>query len=292
MTGIWQEGGLVPIRVARLLVSLMAVALVALGGSACSEGYVVSGTNPTPSAEPVGPLSGPLEVFASAPLTEALTDAKGKLAASDPKLALTFNFSDGPGLVTQIQGSTAGQGSATGQGSAAADVFASTDQADMQQLTAANLVEVPSIFARDKLQIVVVAGNPKKITTLADLGRPDLKVALIDAGAAAGKYTKVALDRKKIVVKPKSAPADAKAALLAITSGQADATVVYKTDMALAAGGQVEGVAIPDGDNVVALCRVAVLKNAHNKAAAQAFADYLVNGDGQALLAAHGYLAP
>jgi molybdate transport system substrate-binding protein len=277
-------GGFMLIRVARPLVSLAAVALVALAGSACSEGYVVSGSNPSPSAEPVGPLSGPLEVFAAAPLTEALTDAKGKLGASDPKLALNFNFSDGPGLVKQIQGNT--------PGSTAADVFVTNDQADMQQLTAANLVSVPSIFARDKLQIAVVAGNPKKITALADLARPDLKVALIDAGTAAGKYTMVALDRKKIVVKPKSAPADAKAALLAVTSGQADATVVYKTDLALAAGGQVAGVAIPDQDNVVALCRIAVLKNAHNKVAAQAFTDYLVNGDGQAVMAAHGYLAP
>lgn len=269
------------VRVARPLASLAAVALVALAGSGCaSEGYVVSGTNPSPSAEPAGPLSGPLEVFAAAPLTGALTDAKGKLGASDPKLALNLTFDEGPALVKKVQANTA------------ADVFASTDQADMAQLTAANLVEVPSIFARDKLQIAVVAGNPKKITALADLARPDLKVAIVDAGTAVGRYTQVALDRKKIVVKPKAAPADAKAALEAITSGQVDATVVYKTDMALAAGGQLEGVAIPDGDNVVALCRIAVLKNAKNKAAAQAFADYLVNGDGQALLTAHGYLAP
>lgn len=267
-------------RVARPLVSLAVLALVTLAGSACSEGYVVSGTNPTPSAEPPGPLSGPLVVFAASPLTDALQDAKGKLAASDPKLTLNLNLSDGPGLVKQIQANTA------------ADVFASTDQADMQQLTAANLVEVPSIFARDKLQIAVVAGNPKKITALADLARPGLKVALIDVGTAVGKYTKVALDRKKIVVKPKAAPADAKAALQALTSGEVDATVVYKTDMALATGGQLEGVSIPDGDNVVALCRIAVLKNAADKVAAQAFADYLVNGDGQAVMAAHGYLAP
>lgn len=93
-------------------------------------------------------------------------------------------------------------------------------------------------------------------------------------------------------MKAKSAPADAKAALLAVTSGQVDATVVYKSDMALATDGQVAGVTIADGDNVVALCRIAVLKNAHNRAAAQAFTDYLVNGDGQAVMAAHGYLAP
>ena len=76
----------------------------------------------------------------------------------------------------------------------------------MQQLVAANLVDVPSVFARDKLQMAVPTGNPKKITKLADLARPDVKVALIDPGVAAGKYTKVALDRQKIVVKPKSAP--------------------------------------------------------------------------------------
>lgn len=100
--------------------------------------------------------------------------------ASYPKLALNFNFSDGPELVKQIQGSAAGQGST------AADVFASTDQTDMAQLVAAKLVDVPSIFARDKLQIAVATGTPKKITTLADLARPDLKVALIDAGVPSG----------------------------------------------------------------------------------------------------------
>jgi molybdate transport system substrate-binding protein len=268
------------IRVARSLTSLVAIVLVALLGSACSEGYVVSGSNPTTSEAPPGPLSGPLAVFAAAPLTETLQDAKGKLAASDPKLALNLTLSDGPGLVKQIQGN------------AAADVFASTDPADMQQLVGAGLVNVPSVFARDKLLIAVATGNPKKITKLADLARPDLKVALLDAGTATGKYTKVALDRQKIVVKPKSAPLDAKAALTALSTGEADATVVYKTDMALATGGAVLGVAIPDGENVVALCRIAVLNAAPDKVAAHAFADYLVNGDGQAVIAAHGYLPP
>jgi len=271
----------VRIRVARPLTVLVAVALTALAGTACSEGYVVSGSNPTPSAEPPGPLSGPLVVFAASPLGETLQDAKGKLATSDPKLSINLNLSDGPGLVKQIQ-----------QKPSSADVFAATDQADMQQLVAANLVDVPSVFARDKLQIAVATGNPKKITKLADLARPDVKAALIDAATATGKYTRVALDRQKIVVKPKSAPADAKAALLAVSTGEADATVVYTTDMALVTGGAVLGVAIPDDQNVVALCRVAVLKAAPNRVAAKAFADYLVNGDGQAVFASHGYLAP
>ena len=268
------------IRAARPFLTVAAIVLVALLGAGCSEGYVVSGSNPTSSEPPPGPLSGPLAVFAASPLTDTLQDAKGKLAASDPKLALNLTLSDGPGLVKQIQENSA------------ADVFAATDQADMQQLVAARLVDVPSVFARDKLLIAVATGNPKKITKLADLARPDLKVALLDAGTAAGKYTKVALDRQKIVVKPKSAPPDAKAALTAVTTGQADATVVYKTDMALATGGAVDGVAIPDGENVTALCRIAVLKAAHNRVAAQAFTDYLVNGDGQAVIAAHGYLPP
>jgi molybdate transport system substrate-binding protein len=268
------------VHVARAVTLLVTGSLVTLLSSACAQDYVVSGTNPSASAAPAGPLSGPLVVFAAAPLSDALQDAKGKLASTDPKLALNFTFSDGPGLVKQIQQNTA------------ADVFAGTDQADMQQLVAANLVELPSIFARDKLQITVSTGNPKKITKLADLARPDVKVALIDAGVATGKYTKVALDRQKLVVKPAAAPADAKAALLAVTSGQADATVVYKTDMGLATGGAVMGIAIPDDENVVALCRIAVLKAAHNRAAAQAFADYLVNGGGQAVVTAHGYLPP
>lgn len=267
-------------RVARRSASLAAIVAVALLGSACADNYVVSGSTPSPSEAPPGPLSGPLAVFASTPLTETLQDAKGKLAASDPKLALNLTLSDGPGLVKQIQQN------------ASADVFAATDQADMQQLVAAGLVDVPSVFARDKLVIAVATGNPKKISKLADLARPDVKVALLDAGTATGRYTNVALDRQKIVVKPKSAPPDAKAALTAVTTGEADATVVYKTDMGLASGGAVFGVEIPDGQNVVALCRIAVLKATHNRTAAQAFADYLVNGDGQAVLTAHGYLPP
>jgi molybdate transport system substrate-binding protein len=224
-------------------------------------------------------MTGNLNVFAAASLTGAFNDAKPKLVVANPGLNLTYNFAGSNTLVSQIQ-----------QG-APADVFASADQKNMQTLVTAGLVDTPVTFAKNKLQIAVAAGNPKGITSLADLAKPDVTVVLCGQGVPAGDYTRQVLAAKNITVTPKSLETDVKSALAKVTSGEADATVVYVTDVT-AGGSKVEGVTIPDADQPDISYPIAVVKATKNPSAAQAFVDSAVSGVVQQSVEAAGFSAP
>jgi molybdate transport system substrate-binding protein len=258
-----------------------------LVGVAVTFGLVAAGCGSSGSTKSAAPttattasqLTGSLTVLAAASLTEAFKDAKTKLTGSHPGLAITYSFAGSQALVQQIQ-----------QG-APADVFASADTKNMDKLVAAGLVDAPKTFARNRLEIAVAPGNPKHITGLADLARPGLKVVLEDPSVPAGNYARQALTKLNVTVHPVSNPLDVKSALLTVTSGEADAVVVYVTDV-MSAGAKAQGVPIPDGQNVIATYPIAVVKATKNQAAAQAFVDSMVSGDGQQVLQARGFLAP
>ena len=224
------------------------------------------------------PPSGGVSVFAAKSLTEALTASATALQAEGPNVHVTFNFAGTQALVQQLQ-----------QGSPA-DVFASADTANMAKVHAAGLVDAPVTFARNTLEIAVAKGNPKHVTALADLGRPDLLVVLADPSVPAGKYAQEALRKATTSAQPKSLELDVKAALAKVAAGEADATIVYATDIK-AAPSSVTGVAIADEHNVIATYPVAVVKAAKNKRAADAFVKFLVSNRGQAVLRDHGFLA-
>jgi molybdate transport system substrate-binding protein len=266
-------------RLLRLpIVVAVTLGLVAAGcGSSTNtkSAPTTAATTPTTTSA----LTGSLTVLAAASLTEAFNDANTKLTAGHPGLSLTYSFAGSQGLVQQIQ-----------QG-APADVFASADTKNMGKLVTAGLVDTPKSFARNKLEIAVAPGNPKNITGLADLARPGLKVVLEDPSVPAGNYARQALAKLNVTVHPVSNPLDVKSALLTVTSGEADAVVVYVTDVK-SAGAKAQGVAIPDSQNVIATYPIAVVKASKNQAAAQAFVDSMVSGDGQQALQARGFLAP
>src|SRR3954470_9999912 len=178
-------------------------------------------------------LTGPLTVFAAASLTEAFNDEKTALGSTKPDLSLTYSFAGSQALVQQVQ-----------QG-APADVFASADQKNMQKLVAAGLVDPPKVFAQNKLEIVVAPGNPKHVTGLPDLARSDLDVVLEDPSVPAGNYSQQALTAAGVTVHPKSLELDVKSTLAKVTSGEADAAIVYVSDVK-SAGSKATGVAIPD----------------------------------------------
>ena len=222
-------------------------------------------------------LTGGLNVFAAASLTGAFNSARSTLTAANPSFNVTYNFAGSNALVAQIQ-----------QG-APADVFASADEANMQKLVAAGLVGPPVTFARNKLEIAVASGNPKQITGLADLAKPGITVVIEAVGVPAGDYTRQVLATKGITVTPKSLETDVKSAVAKVTSGEADATVVYATDVA-AAGTKVTGVPIPDADQPSITYPIAVVKATKNPSAAQAFVDSAVSGAVQKALEASGFL--
>jgi molybdate transport system substrate-binding protein len=260
-----------------LLMGFLALAAAACGSSSKSSGSSPS-TSPTSTTTPK--LNGSLNVFAAASLTEAFTDEKESLAPTHPGLALTYNFAGSPALVTQIKNG------------APADVFASADQKNMKKLVDAGLVETPKTFAGNKLEIAVAPGNPKHITGLADLEKSGIVFVLEDPSVPAGNYARQAFAKAGLPApKPASNELDVKSTLAKLTSGDADAVIVYVTDVK-AAGSKVEGVDIPDSQNVIATYPIAAIKASKNLTAAEAFVDEIVSGSGQQALQARGFLPP
>ncbi len=238
-----------------------AIVLVAAAISGCAAGAA----NARPG----------LTVFAAASLT-------GPLQAAGPDFAdarLTYDFGGSQQLVAQLEAG------------APADVVATADQATMQQLTAAGLVDLPMTFARNRLEIVVAAGNPRQINSLTDLARRGLRVVLAAPAVPAGRYGRQALDRAGVVVHPVSLELDVKSVLAKVVLGEADAAIVYATDVR-AAGAKVAGVPIPDVENVTATYPVAVVRASRHAAQARAFVTFLVSGPGQRALRAAGFLGP
>jgi molybdate transport system substrate-binding protein len=224
--------------------------------------------------------TGSLTIFAAASLTEAFDDAKADLETTAPDLSVTNNFAGSQALATQIE-----------QG-APADVFASADEKNMQRLQDADLVDAPQVFARNKLQIAVQPGNPKNIQSLADLQEPGVILVLADASVPAGNYARQAFEKAGLPEpQPASNELDVRATMAKLTSGEADAVIVYVTDVK-AAGDKVEGIDIPDEHNVIATYPIAVVKETGNRAAAEAYVEEMVSGSGQQALQAHGFLPP
>ncbi|HZT67999.1 MAG TPA: molybdate ABC transporter substrate-binding protein [Acidimicrobiales bacterium] len=232
-----------------------------------------------PSATPTTAASATaIDVFAAASLTGASTAATTALAASAGVRA-TYNFGGSNTLVTQIL-----------QG-APADVFASADRANMGRLVAAGLVETPVTFARNRLEIAVAPGNPKHIAGPADLARRGVNVVMEAPGVPAGDYARALFGSEHLGVRPVSLETDVKSALAKVTSGEADATVVYATDVA-AAGAATSGVPIAPALQPDITYPIAVVKATRHRAAAEAFVRSAVSGAVQRDLEAAGFLPP
>ncbi|MEY2588490.1 MAG: molybdate transport system substrate-binding protein [Acidimicrobiaceae bacterium] len=229
------------------------------------------------AAQPSGKASGALTVLAAASLTESFNDAKPILERDG--LSITYSFAGSQSLVTQLQ-----------QG-APADVIATADQSTMQKLVDAGLVDPPTVFARSSLAIVVAPGNPKGVKSLADLARSDLAVVLADPSVPAGKLAQQVLDKAGVKVVPKSLELDVKSTLTKVTSGEADAAIVYVTDVR-AAGAKVAGVTIPDEQNAVASYPIAVVKATGNRTGAEAFVNSARHGPVQDALMGRGFGPP
>jgi molybdate transport system substrate-binding protein len=234
----------------------------------------------TGTASPLGtPLSGTVSVFAAASLTDAFNALGTAFQGANSGVTVKFNFAGTPTLVTQIE-----------QG-APADVFASADTTNMDKLKGDGFTAgTPQVFARNKLEIVVAPGNPKTITGLADLAKAGVIYITEAPTVPAGKYALQALKMAGVTVTPKSLETDVKSVVSKIELGEADAGIVYTTDVT-AAGTKVQGVPIPDADNVIATYPIVAVKATTNSAAATAFIAYVVSSAGQAKLQSFGFLS-
>ena len=235
--------------------------------------------NTAPAGSSASAPSGTITVFAASSLTAAYTAIANDFQKSHPGSMVKLSFGGSSTLVAQIQQGAIG------------DVFASADQPNMQKLVDAGLVAgSPSIVAHNRLAIVVASGNPKHITGLSDLARSGLVVVLCAPVVPCGRYATQALQKAGVTVRPASQETDVKAVVSKVALGEADAGIVYVTDVK-AAGASVQGVEIPLGQNVVADYPVAILKDSQNPPLAKAFVSYLL-GAGQATLARYGFTGP
>jgi molybdate transport system substrate-binding protein len=220
---------------------------------------------------------GEIKVFAAASLTAAFTDIGERFSAANGGTKVTFNFAGSQALATQIQ-----------QG-APADVFASADLNNMDKVK--DLTGTPQNFASNLLQIVVEKGNPKSVATVEDLANPDLKVVLAAPDVPAGRYAAEILGKAGVTVKPVSEEDNVKAVVTKVSLGEADAGIVYVTDVS-AGGDKVEGVDIPEDQNVLATYPIATVRASKAQDQAQAFLDLVLSAEGQQVLKQHGFLPP
>ena len=146
-------------------------------------------------------------------------------------------------------------------------------------------------FASNQLTIIVAANNPKKIAGLADLARSDVALVIGAPEVPIGKYSAQVLSKAGVTVAPKSLEQNVKAIVAKVTLGEADAGIVYVTDVQ-AAGAKAAGVSIPADVNVVAHYPIAALAKAPHAALAAKFVAYVMSADAQQVLAKAGFGAP
>jgi molybdate transport system substrate-binding protein len=246
---------------------------------------------PLLAGRPAAPAPPTLTVYAAASLADAFRDLGRTLEAAHPGLTVHFNFAGSQQLALQIE-----------QG-APADVFASADQRWMSYASEKGLVEGESvIFARNRLVAIVPRTNPGRIGGLPDLARKGTKLVLAAEAVPAGKYSREALENlsaapgfppeydRKVLANVVSQEENVKAVVAKVQLGEADAGLVYYSDVTPSVSRYVRVFEIDDRYNVVASYPIAVLKSAKNAEAAKWFVDLVSSAPGQQTLERHGLL--
>lgn len=258
----------------RPLATVAATALVVALAGCSSQASPSSGSSSSP------PSSTRLTVFAAASLKNTFTMFGQQFEAAHAGTKVTFNFAGSADLVTQLQ-----------QG-APADVFASADTKNMDRATAAHLTKgTPVTFASNTLEIAVPPSNPAHISSFADLTRPGVKLVVcapvVPCGAAAQKVETAT----KITLKPVSEESAVTDVLNKVQTGEADAGLVYVTDVK-GAGGKVKGVLFPESKQAVNKYPIAILTESKNAALARQFSELITGADGHKVLADAGFAKP
>lgn len=218
-------------------------------------------------------------VFAAASLTDAFEEIATTFEAASPEFDVQLNLAGSSSLREQIL-----------EG-APADVFASANTSNMDQVIEAGEASTSATLATNLLQIAVPAGNPAGVTGLADFAREDLLIGLCAEGVPCGDFGRQALANANVTAEVDTNEPDVRALLVKIEAGELDAGIVYITDV-LAAGDRVEGVDIPSDWNVVATYPIASLTNAPNPDGAAAFVAFTVSDEARAILARYGFSLP
>jgi molybdate transport system substrate-binding protein len=221
-----------------------------------------------------------LTVYAAASLTSTFTELGKKFEAEHEGVAVKFSFGGSSDLVAQIQ-----------QG-APADVFASADTKNMDKATADDLVEgEPVDFATNTVEIAVPPDNPAGVASLKDLAKPGTKVVVCAAEVPCGAAARRVEDASKVAISPVSEEQSVTDVLNKVQTGEADAGLVYVTDIQ-AAGDNVKGIAFPESSSAVNTYPIGALADSKRMELAQAFVGLVTGADGQRILADAGFAKP
>lgn len=257
-----------------------AAALLALSACSSSDDSSSVKSDSSASASASDKLSGTVTVFAAASLKESFTTLGKEFEKQHPGTKVTFSFGGSDSLAASITGG------------APADVFAAASPKTMKIVTdAGDGSGTPATFVRNQLEIATLPGNPDKISSLKDLTRSSLKVVLCDKEVPCGAAAQKALDASGLKLTPVSYEQDVKSALTKVELKEADAAVVYRTDVK-AAGDKVEGVEFPESADAVNDYPITLLKDAPNADASKAFIALVQSAQGQKVLTGAGFLKP
>jgi molybdate transport system substrate-binding protein len=289
-----------------LVLALLLALLTACGGTPAAEpaatgaSPALAATNaPAPTAmpapivmpEPTAASTDELTVFAAASLTDAFKAIGKTFEAANPGTTVIFNFAGSDKLAQQI-----------GQG-APADVFASANKKQMDVvITSGQVISgTERTFVRNRLMVVYPKDNPAGLTALKDLAKPGLKIVLANKNVPVGGYALDFLGKASklpeytdtysamVLQNVVSYEEDVKAVLSKVTLGEADAGIVYTSDIALNAD-KVGKLDIPDNLNTIASYPIAAIKDSKHADLAKKFVDYVLAPQGQEILVAYGFI--
>jgi molybdate transport system substrate-binding protein len=257
-----------PMTARRLAVLASTILLLAATATACGGDLDGGGGDTT------------LTVFAAASLTQTFAEIGEAFEEEHDGVQVEFSFGGSSDLVAQIQ-----------EG-APADVFASADEANMDKLTAEDLqADDPQPFASNTLEIATPPDNPAGITSFADLAKPGVKVVVCAPEVPCGAATVKAEEATGVTLQPVSEEQSVTDVLGKVTSGEADAGIVYVTDVT-AAGEDVTGVPFPESSDIVNTYPIVALKDSEHSDLAAQFVELVLGDTGQAILAEAGFAQP
>jgi molybdate transport system substrate-binding protein len=243
--------------------------------------------DPTPLPAPPATLT----VFAAASLTDAFDELGRLFERRHPGTSVRFSFAGSQQLALQLE-----------QG-ATADVFASADQRWMDYAAEQGLVEGETpVFARNRLIVIVPRTNPARVRRLENLARRGIKLVIAAEAVPVGKYTREALEKlgatagypegyaRKVLANVVSQEENVKSVVSKVQLGEADAGVVYRSDVTLSVARYVTQLDIPDAANVIARYPIGVTRATGHRAGARQFIELVTSDEGQRVLQHHGLL--
>jgi molybdate transport system substrate-binding protein len=249
--------------------AVVAAGVVAVAVAGCSS----SSTSPSTSSSP---STGTITVFAAASLMDTFTQIGKQFEAAHKGDTVKFSFGPSSGLSTQI---TSG---------APADVFASASPTNMDTVVKAGDASDPQTFAKNTMEVAVPPSNPGHVTSVNDLAKPGVKVAVCAPQVPCGVVAAEVFKNAGITVKPVTQATDVSSVVTEVETGNVDAGMVYVTNV-LSEGSKLKGITIPASMNASTLYPIATIKGSKHESIAKEFVDYVLSPAGQQVLTAAGF---